>query len=85
MGCREDLGRLIAAQASSLEAGEVAELRRMVLRVERVWSSPDGVRLGDALVAQAAELEHAAAALHSFGRRIEAEAVAAAGAGCDPA
>jgi hypothetical protein len=84
MACREDFGHLIAAQASSLEAGEAADLRRMAGRVERVWYSPDGVRLGLALLAHATELEAAAVALQSFGSRIEAEAATAAGAGCDP-
>jgi hypothetical protein len=77
MASQRDLGHLIAAQAAAV-AGEGAELRRLATRVEQVWASPDGDRLRLDVAHRASALEEAAADLVSFGRRIEAEAVAAA-------
>jgi hypothetical protein len=76
MASRRDLGHHIAAQAAAV-AGEGAELRRLATRVEQVWASPDGDRLRLDVARRASALEEAAADLVSFGRRIEAEAVAA--------
>lgn len=77
MASRRDLGHLIAAQAAAV-AGGGAELRWLATRVEQVWASPDGDRLRLDVAHRASALEEAAADLLAFGRRIEAEAVAAA-------
>ncbi len=85
MVSRRNLGHLIASQATALEREEVAVLRSLADRVDLVWSSPDGIRLGVAAVERATTLERAAGELHGFGRRIEAEAAAAEAAAAERA